>query len=110
MPTPPDFFDRVYHIVNQIPLGRVTTYGHVAAAAGAKGSARMVGWVLNGTLGSGLPCHRVVNRFGALSGARHFETPTAMEERLRSEGVTFDEEGCVRLDRHLWVPGGGDAA
>ena len=104
MPASPDFFDRVYRIVAEIPYGRVTTYGHVAAAAGSQGAARTVGWALNGAVASGLPCHRVVNRFGALSGARHFETPTAMEERLRSEGVAFDGEGCVRLDRHLWVP------
>ena len=46
----------------------------------------------------------LVSRAGALSGARHFETPFAMEERLRAEGVTFDDEGRVRLDRHLWTP------
>jgi methylated-DNA-protein-cysteine methyltransferase related protein len=105
MPTPPDFFDRVCRIVDRIPQGQVTTYGHVAAAAGAAGAARMVGWVLNAAAASDLPCHRVVNRVGALTGARHFATPTLMEERLRGEGITFDEGGCVRLDRHLWVPG-----
>jgi alkylated DNA nucleotide flippase Atl1 len=63
-----------------------------------------VGWALNAASGSGLPAHRVVNRFGALSGKMHFATPTLMEERLRSEGVSFDDEGCVRLDLHLWVP------
>ncbi|HYE57456.1 MAG TPA: MGMT family protein [Rhodothermales bacterium] len=35
MPAPPDFFDRVFRIVDQIPFGRVTTYGHVAAARAA---------------------------------------------------------------------------
>ena len=36
--------------------------------------------------------------------ALHAEGPHVMEDRLRSEGVTFDEEGCVDLERHLWVP------
>jgi alkylated DNA nucleotide flippase Atl1 len=27
-----------------------------------------------------------------------------MEELLRSEGIEFDEKGCVRLDKHLWIP------
>jgi methylated-DNA-protein-cysteine methyltransferase related protein len=100
-----DFFDRVYMVVSQIPPGRVTTYGHIAEHLGTRGSARAVGWALNKAAGTALPCHRVVNRRGALTGERHFETPTAMEERLRSEGVTFNEHDEVRLDRHLWVPG-----
>jgi alkylated DNA nucleotide flippase Atl1 len=27
-----------------------------------------------------------------------------MEELLLSEGIEFDEKGCVRLDKHLWIP------
>lgn len=106
MPHDIDFFNRVYEIVGAIPGGRVTTYGHIAAHLGTKSAARAVGWALNAAVGTALPCHRVVNRRGALTGARHFETPTAMEERLASEGVTFNDEGEVRLDLHLWVPGG----
>ncbi len=51
-----------------------------------------------------VPCHRVVNRAGALTGRLHFPTPTWMEERLRAEGVSFLDDGRVDLDRHLWVP------
>jgi len=105
----PDFFERVLDVVAQIPYGRVTTYGHIAAHLGARSAARTVGWALNGAAGSGLPCHRVVNRYGALTGRLHFEGPFVMEERLRSEGVTFTEDGCVDLSKHLWVPGEDDA-
>lgn len=104
MPDAPDFFARVVDVVGRIPYGRVTTYGHVARAVGSAGSARTVGWVLHGAVASGLPCHRVVNRFGALSGARHFPTPTFMEDALRSEGVPFGEDGCVDLSACLWMP------
>ena len=69
----------------------------------------MVGWALHAAAGTALPCHRVVNRFGALSGSRHFEGPFVMEERLRAEGITFTEEGCVNLSRHLWKPDAPDA-
>ena len=62
---------------------------------------------INAAVGSGLPCHRVVNRHGALTGARFFETPSVMEERLRSEGVAFEEDGTVNLDAHLWLPKDG---
>lgn len=101
-----DFFGRVWAVVEQIPFGRVTTYGHIAEYLGVKSAARTVGWALNAAAGTGLPCHRVVNRFGALSGSIHFGGPHIMEDLLRSEGVAFDDEGCVVLDRHLWIPGG----
>ena len=100
-----DFYERVWAVVAQIPPGRVTTYGDIAEHLGRRGAARTVGWALNAAVGSGLPCHRVVNRFGALTGRRHFETPDVMEERLRSEGVAFTDEGHVDLDQHRWVPG-----
>jgi len=99
-----DFFTRVLAVVERIPFGRVTTYGHIAEYLGTRSSARAVGWALHGAGGMGAPCHRVVNRFGALSGRMHFEGPHVMEERLRSEGVTFLENGCVDLNRHLWIP------
>ncbi len=73
---------------------------------GTKSAARTVGWALNGAKGTGLPAHRVVNRYGALSGWRYFGGPQIMEDLLRNEGITFDDEGCVEMERHLWIPGG----
>jgi len=99
-----DFFDKVYKIVAKIPYGKVATYGDIAQACGIRSSARTVGWALNGAKESGLPCHRVVNRFGALTGKMHFGSYDLMEELLKSEGVEFDKDGCVRLDKHLWKP------
>ena len=99
-----DFFTRVWEVVAQIPEGRVTTYGHIAAHLGTRRAARTVGWALKAAASTDLPCHRVVNRYGALSGRRHFAGPFVMEERLRGEGVTFTDDGCVALDRHLWIP------
>ena len=103
------FFFRVWNVVSQIPHGRVTTYGHIARHLGIGRAARTVGWALKAAVRTGegpaeLPCHRVVNREGALSGRFHFETPTVMEERLRAEGVTFDANGNVELAAHLWDP------
>jgi len=104
--TEKSFYERVWTVVAQIPSGRVTTYGDIAEYLGRRGAARTVGWALNAAVGSGLPCHRVVNRNGALTGKRHFETPDVMEERLRSEGVMFTDEDHVDLQQHRWVPGG----
>ncbi|MCS6807246.1 MAG: MGMT family protein [Bacteroidota bacterium] len=102
-----DFFHRVYEIVRQIPYGRVTTYGHIAEALGARSSARMVGWALNAIDCDcrvvDIPAHRVINRNGELTGKHHFATPTLMRELLEAEGVEFIGE-TVNLEKHLWKP------
>lgn len=106
MPDKADFFQRVHNLVRQIPFGKVTTYGHIAAALGARSSSRMVGWALNGVPVDdrlNIPCHRVVNRLGELSGKLHFETPFVMRERLEAEGVRFIGD-AVDLQAHLWIP------
>lgn len=105
-PRADDFFDRVWDVVGRIPRGRVTTYGHIAEYLGTRSAARTVGWALGAAKDTPLPCHRVVNRYGALTGRLRFAGgPNAMEDMLRNEGVTFDDEGRVRLDLHLWDPG-----
>lgn len=101
-----DFFDKVYVVVGQIPPGKVTTYGLIARHIGLASAARTVGWALNGAAASGLPCHRVVNRFGALTGRMAFSNPHAMEDQLRNEGVAFRDDGTVDMDVHLWDPAG----
>jgi len=100
-----EFFERVYAVVAQIPPGRVATYGDIAAHVGRRGRPGALDWPLNGAAGRDLPCHRVVNRNGVLTGKRHFETPRVMKERLRSEGVTFVAEDRVDLTEHRWTPG-----
>jgi len=99
-----DFFDRVYKVVAKIPYGKVTTYGAIAEYCGIKSSARTVGWAINGASASHLPCHRVVNRVGALTGKFHFGDPNLMEDLLKSEGVKFKEDGCVDMTMHFWHP------
>ena len=97
-----NFFDRVYKVVAKIPYGRVTTYGDIAEACGTRSAARTVGWAINGASVTGLPCHRVVNRYDALTGRLHFGDPDLMEDMLRSEGIEFDKDGCVILEKYLW--------
>jgi methylated-DNA-protein-cysteine methyltransferase related protein len=99
-----DFFGRVFKITSKIPYGRVTTYGHIAEVCGVRSAARTVGWALNSAKNSNLPCHRVVNRFGALTGKLHFGSPEIMRDLLESEGIRFDEDGNVILSEFLWIP------
>ena len=101
----PSFPGRVYRIVRQIPRGKVTTYGTIAAVLGDRRGARMVGWAM-----SNCPpdiseiAHRVVNRSGFLSGGWAWGHPEVMKQLLVDEGVTFSDEFQVDLDKHLWTP------
>jgi methylated-DNA-protein-cysteine methyltransferase-like protein len=94
----------VYKVVAKIPYGKVTTYGAIAKVCGIKSAARTVGWAINGAKESGLPCHRVVNRNGELTGRLHFGDPNLMEDLLRSEGVEFTLNGNVNMKKHFWDP------
>jgi len=100
------FFDLVYEIVRQIPRGRVTSYGAIAACLGTKLSARMVGWAMHGahSLKPKVPAHRVVNRNGMLSGKHHFETVTRMEELLKKEGIQVKDDSIMNFNKVFWDP------
>ncbi len=99
-----DFFERVWEVVAMIPEGKVTSYGHIARHLGAASSARVVGYAMRAAGGAGLPCHRVVNRFGGLSGAQAFGGPGIMHDLLANESVEFDEDGNVNMEMHCWDP------
>lgn len=100
-----DLYEKVYKIVEQIPTGKVTTYGAIAGHIGVRSGARMVGYALNNSIESGraIPAHRVVNRLGQLTGRAYFPDDT-MRERLKQEGVKFTGEYTVDIDKHFWDP------
>ena len=100
-----NFFERVYEIARQIPEGKVTSYGAIAKALGTARSARMVGWAMNACNGrDDVPAHRVVNRLGILSGKHHFETPDAMENLLKKEGIKVKNDKIVDFEKLFWDP------
>jgi methylated-DNA-protein-cysteine methyltransferase-like protein len=100
-----DLADRVYAVVRRIPYGRVTTYGTIAHAVGKPRGARQVGWLMYSVPAElELPCHRVVNSAGYLSGGWHFGHPDIMKERLVAEEVPFKSEYTVDLRKCLWYP------
>lgn len=100
------FFADVYDVVRQVPKGRVTSYGAIAAYLGTKLSARMVGWAMNAahTAKPKVPAQRVVNRVGLLSGKHHFGTPTLMEELLKKDGVTVKDDKVADFAKRFWDP------
>ena len=100
-----DFFEQVYQVCELIPEGRVTSYGAIARYLGAARSSRMVGWAMNASHGRPeVPAHRVVNRIGMLTGKQHFDSPTAMKERLESEGVSVTDDQVDDFSSRFWDP------
>ena len=95
-------FERIYEVVRQIPRGCVATYGQVAALAGNKRWARVVGYALHANPDpEGIPCYRVVNRYGEVSSAFAFGGGNRQIELLEADGIPCPE-GRVDLARFLW--------
>ncbi len=100
------FFELVYEVVRQIPRGRVTSYGAIAACLGTRLSARMVGWAMNSShrVRPKVPAHRVVNRLCILSGKHHFSPPGSMEAALKKEGIKVKNDKVVDFEKLFWDP------
>ena len=99
-------YEQIYFVVACIPSGQVATYGQVARLAGLPGHARQVGFALSALAGkSAVPWHRVVNVQGRIS-PRSGDRPGDTVQRLllEAEGVCFDEQGRIPLDRFQWQP------
>jgi methylated-DNA-protein-cysteine methyltransferase related protein len=98
-----DFFSKVYQIVDQIPPGKVATYGQIAAILGNPLAARMVGEAMRRTpIYLDIPCHRVVSRTGQLSPAYAFGGLGKQRSILEEEGVIFKNNGCIDMEKSLW--------
>ena len=91
-PRPGTFYDRIYRAVQQIPRGRVATYGQIATMAGNGNAARAVGNALHINPAPGvIPCHRVVNARGRLAPGFAFGGEDEQRRLLEAEGVEVVE-------------------
>lgn len=105
MADPTHFFEKVYAVVRQIPVGRVTSYGAIARAIGAPQSARMVGWAMNAShTHADVPAHRVVNRIGLLTGKHHFHGTSLMQQLLENEGIVVKNNQVQYFSDVFWDP------
>lgn len=89
---------QILSIVEEIPKGKVASYGQVARLIGKERNSRMVGKVLSMAEFYGdYPCHRVVNSKGRLA-------PFFFEQRalLEEEGVLTNERGFVDMRKYQW--------
>lgn len=84
--------------VEEIPAGKVASYGQIAKLIGRDQNARLVGKVLSMSDYYGkYPCHRVVNHAGRL--APHFPQ---QKNLLLKEGVEFKDNFHVNMKKCQW--------
>lgn len=100
------FDQRVWKAVEQVPSGRLATYGQIAELIGAYGCARQVGWALRRLpLPSAVPWHRVVNAQGRIAMSPSREgSDWIQRELLIAEGIPVDGQGRLPLARYRWRP------
>ena len=96
------FPKRVYDLVAQIPKGKVTTYGQLAAMAGSPRASRIVGAAMY-RAPEGLPCHRVLYSNGTLCCDQAFGGKEIQRQMLEREGIPFLPDGRVDIKCCLWT-------
>lgn len=111
--TPPDpksYAAKVYAVVRQIPVGRVMTYGQIAALIPPIGPADSYLKLAPRWVGSAMaqcpedvPWQRVINAQGKVS-ARPGYGPLVQKSLLEQENVVFDAKERVDLKRYGWMP------
>lgn len=111
-PNPKTYAAKVYDLVRAIPLGRVMTYGQIAALIIPPNSMdadqyrrlspRWVGSAM-ADCPDDVPWQRVINSQGKVS-PRPGYGPLVQRSMLEQEGVPFDERERVDLETYGWRP------
>ena len=90
--------DRLLLTVDSIPLGRVSSFGRIAEAAGFPGRARWVGQVLSQLpADTSIPWHRVLGHNGDITCPRN----AIASDRLTKEGVAVNDRK-VDMRKYVW--------
>ncbi|MBQ1632860.1 MAG: methylated-DNA--[Clostridia bacterium] len=89
------FFQKVYAVVEQIPCGKVISYGDIAKLIGYPRRARFVGFAMR-ACPDHLPWHRVIRSDGSIAGG---DFAPVREMLLRNEGIPFLPDGRVDLQK-----------
>lgn len=97
-----NFRERVESLMAEVPYGRVTTYGDIAALAGSPTAAQIVGSIAH--YGNpDLPWHRLVNRFGGLAAGFHGGREI-QAQLLAAEGVSCTSHIVDAFEELRWRP------
>ena len=93
--------DKVCTCVENIPKGKVATYGLVALLCGHPGAARVVGQIAH--FGpSQLPWHRLVKANGQMASGFVPGGPDRQALLLQEEGIPIKNYRIVNIEKYLW--------
>ncbi|PSS20297.1 hypothetical protein M430DRAFT_119913 [Amorphotheca resinae ATCC 22711] len=110
------FFQAVYSAVQEIPYGKVTSYGHIARLIGTPQRPRQVGVCLKHLPSDpsmpfhhgNVPWQRVVNSKGVISPRGHPSGAANQAQVLHGEGVAVNTgslgELMIDLAQYGWFP------
>lgn len=98
------FTEKVINIIQNIPTGKVMTYGQIARLAGSPRGARQVVRILHTQSEKHqLPWHRVVNGKGEI-GFKDKELHNRQRDLLENEGIYFQLNGSLDLKTFVHEP------
>lgn len=100
------FANTVYKIIQNIPYGKVVSYGQVAIYAGVPRGARQVGWILHQSEGKiDLPWWRVINNAGRITiKGSYYNSAETQRKLLLAEGVKVEENLDIDIEKYRWIP------
>ncbi|NMB83940.1 MGMT family protein [Candidatus Roizmanbacteria bacterium] len=98
--------NRVYKLLKQVPLGKITTYKLLAEASGTK-AYRAIGQILkNNPYAPQVPCHRVVKNDGTVGGFMGKTSGKTVAKKIRmlvNEGIIFNGKKIVDFDKVVFA-------
>lgn len=97
-------FEKIWATIRRVPLGRVATYGQIAAECGFPKRPRLTAQALaHVPPGMELPWHRIINAQGRSSMPEGSRGHREQLRRLKAEGVKI-VKGRIDLDEYRWQP------
>src|SRR5581483_5888883 len=96
------FQDAILRVVRTVPVGKVVSYGQVAAYVGMPRAARQVGWAMRSMEGTpDFPWWRVLNNAGRITiKGNQFNTAQLQKELLEAEGIEINQAFELNIERY----------
>jgi methylated-DNA-protein-cysteine methyltransferase-like protein len=95
-------YQRIYALIQQIPLGYVSSYGRIGQRVGC--TARTVGFALAALpVGNDVPWQQVINSQGKISPRADGGGNILQRDLLEIEGICFGEKQRIDLSVYGWA-------
>lgn len=97
------FSKKVIELIQQVPKGKVATYGQIAKLAGKPQGSRGVSWILHSSSKAyNLPWHRILNSKGKISFPEGTSEFKQQKKLLEKEGIEFDGDNEIDMVEFQW--------